>query len=353
VQNRCSDKQREIATILGNEIIVGLTGPFGAGCTTVAEFLDHEPGFKFKRYSFSDIVEASAKLHEGEDKYNKLSRKERRTVLQNEGNRLRQSRPSYIADTLIETIKAKGDEGKDVVVEAFRNPAEVYAFRVAFRNFFLVALDAPSKARFERLHETYGNDLEQFDKDDLRDKGIYEPEHGQRTEECVFLADISINNHKQNVSKKEWNPFFALIGEYVKLLREPGWRPPSYEELYMRQAYALSLKSCCTKRRVGAVIVSESSPDETVKDGKSGKEVVQSCVIAAGFNNVPFGENPCREKGPREDPRFCPKDDAEEKKLRAMNYCPSCGGKLSLPPGKVRNYRCPRCGAALPREVHR
>jgi len=40
----------------GNAIVVGLTGQFGAGCTTVGEYLD-EKGFHY--YSLSDIVKAS------------------------------------------------------------------------------------------------------------------------------------------------------------------------------------------------------------------------------------------------------------------------------------------------------
>jgi len=41
---------------MDSHIVIGLTGQFGAGCTTVGEYLD-EKGFHY--YSLSDIVKAS------------------------------------------------------------------------------------------------------------------------------------------------------------------------------------------------------------------------------------------------------------------------------------------------------
>ena len=46
----------------GNPIAVGLTGQFGAGCTTVGEYLKEE-GSQY--YSLSDVVKASAQKRLG------------------------------------------------------------------------------------------------------------------------------------------------------------------------------------------------------------------------------------------------------------------------------------------------
>lgn len=336
------------------DLVIGFTGQFGSGCTTVSDFFKTEPGFHFKHYSFSDIIKPAAKQRLGEDKYNQLKKHELRQVLQEQGNILRESDQAAIANILIDQIKSN-DGGKDVVVDTFRNPAEIRAFRTGFKNFFLVALDAPLMERFKRLHSVYGDNLEQFKKDDLRDKGDDEPEHGQQTEICIYQADISINNHTYNESFKQWNKFFTKIQYYVDLMRQPAVRPPTYEELYMRQAYALSLKSRCTKRHVGAIIVSESALDDKAKiESKESsedneKELITSYILAAGFNDVPIGDNPCEERALKRDPQFCPKDDVEEKKLRDMKYCPSCGNKLSLPSEKLRDgFKCPNCKAKLP-----
>ena len=53
----------------GNFIVVGLTGQFGAGCTTVGEYLKEED---FQYYSLSDIVKASAQERLGAFEYQKL-----------------------------------------------------------------------------------------------------------------------------------------------------------------------------------------------------------------------------------------------------------------------------------------
>jgi deoxycytidylate deaminase len=333
--------------------VVVLTGQFEAGCTTVAEFLEREEGFKY--YRFSSIIAEAAKEHLGPQAYDQLQPVERRTLLQDQGNILRQPDPAAIAKQLIEKIEAKGDAGADVVVEAVRNPAEIRAFRERFGDrAFVVALDAPLQVRFERSYGDYGDDLEQFKRDDARDKGEDEPEYGQRTEECVYLADISINNDAQLDSSTEWDMFFVTMREHLKLMREPAYRQPSLEELYMRQAYAISLRSSCTKRQVGAVLVSEIGPEEggegpSARQGTGRKE---SYVIATGCNDVPVGDLACRrqQEGPWGDPRFCPKDHEEERKLRAMKYCPGCGTQLAVPTGKITAFTCPQCEARLPRD---
>jgi deoxycytidylate deaminase len=315
----------------------------------VAEYLREEQQFAYHR--FSEIIGEAAKKRLGAAEYDGLRRVQKRTVLQDQGNLLREANPAAIAKAIIAKINGEGDGGKDVVVETVRNPAEIAAFREAFGSrVFVVSLDAPLLTRFARRHG-YGDDLEQFKKDDARDKGEDEPEYGQRTQECVYLADISINNHAHLPSKREWDRFFTAIHQHLRLMREPAFRPPTYPELYMRQAYAVSLKSPCTKRRVGAVLVSETELDERGQGRNTERESrgEESYVIATGFNDVPKGDLACRERR-RGEPRFCPKDHEEEQKLRAMRYCPGCGSQLSVPAGRITSFRCPKCDARLPRD---
>ena len=320
----------------------------------MAEFLGKEE--KFKAYRLSEVIEAAAKERMGAEEYKRLQPVERRTVLQDQGNMLRDGNASAIADGIIARIQGECDETQDIVVETTRNPAEILAFREAFSSScYVLALNAPMTERFERKKQDYGDDLEQFKGDDARDKGEHEPPHGQRVEECVYLADISINNHEHLISKRDWDGFFTKIRDYLELMREPACRPPTYEELYMRQAYAISFKSSCTKRQVGAVLVSEIELEPHRRGGATAdprreSDKRESYVVATGFNDVPVGDLVCREQGPRGDTRFCPKDYEEEQKLRAMKYCPHCGAELVVPTGKVTSYRCLNCQTRLPRD---
>lgn len=321
----------------GNPLVVGLTGQFGAGCSTVAEYLQEE---EFHYYSLSDIVKASAQERLGPFEYQKLSKKDLRRILQDEGNKLREGDTRAIAKKVYEQMKAAGHANEDIneniVIDSIRNPAEVEFFSAAFKRFFLLALDASSEARWLRKQSDYEGEEERFKQDDMRDKGDEEPVHGQHTETCVYLSDVVIDNESQIGYRQDWDLFFYKIKEYINLMRDPEYRGPTYRELYMHLAYAVSLKSSCNKRQVGAIIV---SADE-----------VESYVLASGYNDVPIGERVCAELGGRSNPRFCAKDDYEQKALRNMKCCPGCQTELHIPFGEVVGFRCPKCNARLPRD---
>ena len=318
-----------------NSIVVGLTGQFGAGCTEVVGGYLKEEGFHY--YSLSDIVRASAQKKPSLFEYKKLSKKDQRKILQDEGDKLRQAGSGAIAREIYKQIKANGHENEDIVIDSIRNPAEVEYLNAAFqRRFFLLALDVSSEARWLRKQSDYEGDRKQFDQDDLRDKGDDEPPFGQHTEVCVYLADVVINNENQIGYRQEWNYFFYNIKQYIELMRDPEYRQPTDLELYMHLAYAVSLKSSCNKRQVGAIIVSEGMPERY--------------VLAAGCNNVPSGAPICTELGGRSNPRFCAKDSYELQTLKTMKYCPRCGTELNVTSVEVVPYRCPKCNARLPRD---
>ena len=237
-----------------NAIAVGLTGQFGAGCTTVGEYLE-ETGFHY--YSLSRIIKTSLQKRLGPIEYEKLSKKKGfRRELQNEGNRLREPDTQAIAKQVFDEIKSAHHESEDIVIDSIRNPMEVEFFNATFPRFFLLALDASSDVRLLRTKSSYEDDEEQFKQDDMRDKGDEEPVYGQHAETCVYQSDVVIDNEEAIGYRQDWDLFFYKIKEYVDLMREPGFRGPTYKELYMHIAYAISLKSSCNKRRVGAVIVS-------------------------------------------------------------------------------------------------
>ena len=337
---------------LSNKIVVGITGQFGSGCTMLGEHLNTDKGFK--HYKFRDIIEQAAIKRLTKRVWDQLDKTKRRKELQTQGNILREKKASTVAKAILDEINRNSDDEKDIVIETIRNPAEIELFKAKFgERFFLISLYSSAQVRFQRKKDEYGDNLEQFKEDDLRDKGDDEPKYGQKTERCVYGADISIDNEAKLISRTEWDTFFTKISKYIELIRQPGMARPTYEELHMREAYAISLKSSCFKRQVGAVIVNDLEEEvkqkvEEVKQKGKTLERRESYVVATGFNDVPVGTLECREL----EPYSCHKDAEEEKKLREMKYCPRCGKKLKLPSEKAVPYVCPtnKCKARLPRD---
>ncbi|MBA7544790.1 hypothetical protein ES705_37151 [subsurface metagenome] len=285
----------------------------------------------------------------GAIEYQQLSTLQLRQTLQDEGNKLRSSDSAFIARKLCEEMKTTGGQSNDIVIDSIRNPAEIMFLRSFFQNFYLLALDASSDVRWLRKQTDYGErNIDQFREDDMRDKGDYEPNYGQQTELCVYLADVVIDNETQIGYRQDWDLFFYNIMDYIKLMRTPLYRNPTYKELHMHIAYALSLKSSCSKRQVGAIIVSVGSLQPTTP--LKLQDEIESYVLATGYNDVPIGEKVCSELGGISNPKFCSRDNYEERALRAMKYCPECGTELNLPTGKLVAFRCPKCNARLPRD---
>lgn len=301
-------------------------------------------------------MKASAQERVGPFEFQKLSenKKDLRRFLQDEGNRLRAADAAAIAKKVYHEIETGKHLEEDIVIDSIRNPVEVEFFsRVFPGRFFLLALDVSSEVRWLRKQSDYEDDEKRFKEDDLRDKGDEEPRHGQHTEACVYLSDVVIDNEKQIGYRGEWDLFFYKIKQYIDLMRNPGFIGPTYKELYMHLAYAVSLKSSCNKRQVGAIIVSTGVPEKVVPETGTvlrPRREVESYVLASGYNDVPIGELFCSELGGRGNPRFCSKDGYEQKALRGMKYCPGCGTELNIPSGEVIGFRCPKCNKRLPRD---
>jgi deoxycytidylate deaminase len=318
-------------------LVIGLTGQFGAGCTTVADYLEKD--HKFHKYSLSDIVKDSLMKRIGKTKYKQLSGKKRRKLLQDEGNRLRKMDCSYLAKVVDEQIRKDDKKDTLLVIDSIRNKAEIEHFRNNYDSFFLLAIDAVSEARWQRVQDNYGPNKGQFIIDDMRDKGENEPSNGQQTELCVLESDIIINHDTQLTKRREWDEFFHHIVRYLDLMHKPGSIGPTYKELFMHQAYGISLKSACSKRQVGAVIVDDHAEEKE-------PHKTTSYMIASGCNNVPDGEENCSEQSG--DPAFCYKDNQLNEYLSKVHYCPKCGRNIKSSVSYLIKYiKCPKCGSKI------
>lgn len=312
---------------MNNKIIVGLTGRFGAGCTTTYNLLIQE--FDFKGFSLSNHLR---KIAQEDKKYIKLPEKYKRSYLQNLGDKLRKNNnQAYLARISIDDIK-KINNNFDIVVDSFKNPSEINEFRKEFTNFYLFAIDTETEIRWQRSKDKYDKDMKIFDTDDERDKGTDdEPFEGQQVKTCMRISDILINSEKPffnldgNSNPKAIEEYGQKIKGYIDLIKKPGIVTPSLDELYMHEASSISLRSMCLKRQVGAIIVRNG--DEAEKG---------SYIIASGCNNVPYGETSCVElKG-------CFRDKQKNEIIEKIKYCSNCGTKINSV-----SIICQKCGEEI------
>lgn len=315
---------------MSDNMIIGLTGRFGAGCTTTYNLLIKE--YNFKCFSLSDYLRVIAQQ---DKKYIKLPEKNKRAYLQNLGDKLRkENNQAYLAQEVIKNIN---HNNCDIVVDSFKNPAEIIAFRNKFTNFYLFAIDAETETRWERTKTKYDKDRKIFDEDDERDKGTdEEPYEGQQVKTCMKISDILINSEKSFYTLDEKlriksNPktieeYGQKIKKYVDLIRTPGMKKPNLDELYMHQACSISLRSTCLKRQVGAIIVRN---DNEIGEG--------SYVISSGCNNVPYGELDCVDLG------GCFRDKEKDEIINRISHCSNCGRKI-LNKGSTK---CSKCGEEI------
>ena len=119
-------------------MIIGVVGPFGSGCTYVANVLQDKHSFKY--ISLSEILRKEALNDDPNMDVNK------RENLQNYGNSLREKNGSdYLAQKASEIIMQNREV--DYVVDSIRNPAEVDYFRQKFADFYLLGIFAEQDIR--------------------------------------------------------------------------------------------------------------------------------------------------------------------------------------------------------------
>lgn len=166
-------------------LIIGITGAFGSGKSTAADFLE---SLGFTKISLAHFLE--------EELMNRGEKKITRKLLQDLGNEWRGKYGSEIlAKKALELIEKKGMQ--KVVVEGFRNKLEIDEFR-GFRNFKLIGIVVNRRIRFERLKELDRReklDWKLFNELDNRDLGIGETRDGLQTAICLALSDIFIENN--------------------------------------------------------------------------------------------------------------------------------------------------------------
>jgi deoxycytidylate deaminase/dephospho-CoA kinase len=322
-------------------LVIGLTGPFGSGCSKMCKVLEND--FSFKAFKISEDIrkevrEAGKQIEKGEPGWRK--------VLQDHGNKKRETDRAYWIKKIMGRTDNAGVIDKDnIVIDGFRNFQEVQEIRKIYPNFFLVAICAEKNERWKRVQEDYKGRQIEFEEDDQRDKH-QDFDWGQSVQKCVDDADYVFYNNKSltvnpqgkispdvtNIEltlKTQANDFVPLMKKAVNIeeAEEIKVRPPKSEEIQIATAYAQSNSSKCEKRHVGAAITITKKEREF--------------VISAGYNENPNCIKTCLDKG------VCLKDANMNSKLTAQCkriFCPSCGAKhieLTSP------WDCSECGVSI------
>ena len=241
-------------------MIVGLTGPMGAGKGTAAEFL-RSRGFRY--HSLSDVLREELEARGEEPTRDALTRI---------GNELR---ARYGPGVLAERIVGRLTDAENHVVDSIRNPAEVEVLRAARPDFFLVSITAPPEVRWRRLaargRPGDPQTFESFMAQEQREAASADPSH-QQLLATMALADYTVDNSGDIEALEA--ALTKIVQDAARRVRRPGW-----DHYFMGIAEVAARRSNCVKRRVGAVIVSDRR------------------VLSTGYNGTPRGARNCNEGG--------------------------------------------------------
>jgi dephospho-CoA kinase len=180
--------------------MIGISGPFGSGKTTAANFFQKKG---FKVISLSSFLEQEAK---------KRNLPLTRHVLQEIGNEWREK---YGPAILMKKALAGLNTHDKVVIDGLRNLGELEELKK--NNGTVIAIVADRKVRFERLknlkrREKLTESL--FQKLDLRDLGVGEKITGLQTALCIALADVFIDsNSTMSDFEKKLDNFLREYGK--------------------------------------------------------------------------------------------------------------------------------------------
>jgi len=240
-------------------MIIGLTGKNASGKGEVAKFLESR-GFQY--HSLSDVLR---------DELKRKHLTPTRDHLTRVGNELREKYgPSILAERILKSLA----ESQNYIVDSFRNPAEVEAFRQR-PDFVLWAITAKPATRLKRIQararESDPVTLKHFIAVEKREAHNADP-NKQSIDACVKMAPMKISNdgtldrlHKQLTQR------LKTVLTHVKR--------PSWDSYFMHIARHVASRGNCLKRKVAALLV---------KDGR---------IISTGYNGTPRNTRNCFEGG--------------------------------------------------------
>lgn len=166
-------------------VTIGITGTIGAGKGTIVDFLVKKKGFKH----FS----SRAFLLEELDKQGLEHVRDNISAM---GDKLRKEHfPGYIISELLKQAQAYGG---DAIIESIRSMGEVEVLRKSNERFYLFAIDADLKLRYERIKNrnlsTDHVSFEKFVEDENKEmdrKEVWQ----MNIKACMAAADFVFENN--------------------------------------------------------------------------------------------------------------------------------------------------------------
>ena len=245
-----------------NMNIIGITGTLGAGKGTIVDYLVKEKGYV--HYSVRSFIA---------EEIQRRGLEVNRDTLTMVGNDLRALHsPSYIATQLYERAFATG---KNAVIESIRAIGEVNALR-SKGNFFLFAVDADQKTRYQRIierkSETDAVSYETFIANEEREMNSDDP-NKQNIAACIKEANFVFKNDGtiEDLHKK--------VEEVLDNISKQEYRRPTWDEYFMNLADTVAERATCNRGRSGCVIVKDRQ------------------ILVTGYVGAPTGLPHCDEVG--------------------------------------------------------
>jgi deoxycytidylate deaminase len=271
-------KLEEPSPVLLHNIVVGLVGPYGAGCTSLVESLVRSfsdfPACLVHTVHVADLIKADYPIviDKALDATDNVRPYVARTILQAAGTRLRKEDLEIVGRSIVARIFQAGrgleQDGslrdKKIMVflvDSLKNLNDVTVLRRTFgHEFYLVSVHAPRLERWGRMtkYKSWTDNeraaFEECDKIDSDEKSVRPDigDAGQQVSKVAATADYHIANTK-NIQE------LSDDGErFVNFLFGYGLNQPTLDERFMHHAFSASNSSGCLSKQVGAAIVDSS-----------------------------------------------------------------------------------------------
>ncbi|WP_313446293.1 anti-phage dCTP deaminase [Brevundimonas sp.] len=275
---------------LSKELVVGIVGYAGAGCSAAAKRLVTllgSMGYSAQRIRMSELISLASKVAmpaptEGAEEG--AARLARAVQLQDMGDMLRSKNGNFAVAALavrrIQKLRGSASVGEGkmaFVIDSIKHRDEVEFLRKIYdQSFRLIAVHAERQVRSSRIigKTTSGAKFAGASEVEAktfmdRDEKDGKSDNGQQVREAFYLADYFVNNNSKDLEASVSDD----LDRFANLILGSGLVRPTKSERAMYHAQAAALQSSCLSRQVGAALIS-----------KGGE------VIGTGTNEVPaFG----------------------------------------------------------------
>tara|TARA_E500000305_G_scaffold89658_1_gene76743 strand:+ start:491 stop:1489 length:999 start_codon:yes stop_codon:yes gene_type:complete len=303
--NEDQEKNAEPIAPISKELVVGLVGYVGAGCTTAARrlaMLLEDEGYEVQRIKLSDLIEEMAPpgsiptvkdgIEGGRSKF------ERAEALQGMGDKLREDHGDFAVASLaakrIQELRGDRRPGEHkiaFILDSIKHSTEVNLLRQVYdRSFRLIAVHCERPVREKRLigartdTKKYGG----VNNDDVfylmdRDEKDSENSHGQQVRDAFYLSDFFIDNNGNAI---DGELLTGDLNRFKNLVLGGGIIRPTQSERGMYCAHVAALQSSCLSRQVGAALIDRAGT-----------------LVSTGTNEVPVFGGGVYEEGMLKDNR--------------------------------------------------